>query len=121
MLGSLLLFAFSVPLDDHIYTASSPQPIGMTIGFIASIISATAAYQIQSTLLSKSLANCTMSRGLILGATAFVTSIGVLIISYGGGHLYGTEKRSPAFISIAGESLTVILIIVLACAKELSI
>ena len=121
MLASLVLFVASVPHEDEIYTEDSPQPVGMTIGFVTSIISASAVYQIQTTLLAKALENADLSRGLIMGATAFITSIGVLIISYGGGHLYGVDNRSPAFIAITAESITVLLIIILALSKQLRI
>ena len=121
MLASLVLFVVSVPDEDELYTQDSPQPVGMTIGFVTSIISASAVYQIQTTLLAKSLENADMSRGLIMGTMAFITSIGVLIISYGGGHLYGVDNRSPAFIAITAESITVLLIIILALCGELRI
>ena len=46
MLASLVLFVVSVPDEDEVYTQDSPQPVGMTIGFVTSIISASAVYQI---------------------------------------------------------------------------
>lgn len=57
----------------------------MTIGFVLSMISASAVYLVQGALLGKALAECKLSRGFFLGTLAFVTSIGVLLIDALGG------------------------------------
>lgn len=121
MLASLVVFMISMPSETRIYTADNPQPVGMTIGFILSMISASAVYLVQGALLGKSLANCKVSRGVLLGSIAFVTSCGVLLIDALGGQLYDIDWHYPIIIAISSESLVILTITVLAIAGELRI
>jgi len=121
MIASLGLFVFSVPEENHIYTVDSPAPLSMGIGFIMSIISASSVGTVNSTLLGKAISSATLSRGVLLGASAFCGSCGVLMIDALGGHIYETDKRSPFFIVLTSEGLTILLIIGLALSRQLRI
>ena len=121
MIGSVGLFISSVPKEDHIYTADSPAPLTMAIGFILSNISATGVGTVNSTLLGKSISRATMSRGVLLAASAFCGSCGVLLIDGLGGHIYEHDKRNPFFIVLTSESITIILCIGLALARQLNV
>ena len=121
MFSSVCLFVSSVPGEDHIYTADSPAPLIMAIGFILSNIASSSIYTANLTLLTKSIATCTTSRGVLLGAEAFCNSCGVLLIDGLGGHIYDINKRNPFFIIITSEGLTILLCIGLALAKQLRI
>ena len=44
ILASLVVFVVSVPAGDHVYTEQSPEPLGMTIGFIASNVAASSIF-----------------------------------------------------------------------------
>ena len=89
----------------------------MSISFIVANIFAGSIGTINSTLLGKSIASATLSRGVLLGAAAVCGSIGVLLIDGVGGHVYDLDKRNPFWMVISSEGLVIILTIGLALAK----
>ena len=78
--GSLVLFAYYIPNKEGIYTEQNPNPTGMSVGFILLNISSSGIFPLNQALISKCVESCTHSRGVFIGATAFCSSLGVLII-----------------------------------------
>ena len=76
----LIIFVSKVPTEDHIYTSDNPEPFWMLFSFLMLNITASSMFTVDKTLLSKAIENCTLSRGVFMGAQTFCTSIGVLII-----------------------------------------
>ena len=89
----------------------------MTIGFIGMNICATASISPNSSLVAKSLEKCTLSRSLIIGISAFTTSLGILLIDGAGGPIYEKDKRNPFYLTLCFEAAFVLVTLILACCK----
>ena len=121
MILAVGLFVASLPSEDHVYSADSPAPISLALGFVLCNITSNSMYTINATLLAKSVSSATVSRGVLLYIGAFFSSCGILLIDGVGGHIYDLDKRNPFYIVISSEGLTIVLCIVLAIAKQLSV
>ena len=67
--------------------------------------------------MTKSIAECTLSRGIFLGVQAFFSSCGVLLIDGLGGHIYDIDKRDPYFLCIACECFVILITVLLAVCR----
>ena len=114
ILGSVILFLMNIPEEDHIYTADSPEPIGLTVGFILMGLLGGTVVTINLSMLTKSIASVKLSRGIFLSTAGVFSSMGIILIDQLGGHLYDNDKRNPWLVCIGTESLLLSLIIVLA-------
>ena len=89
----------------------------MTIGFIGTLMINPCAFASNTTLLAKSIVDCTFSRGVFLSAAATMGSIGIGLIDLVGGHMYDLDKRSPLFFAMGIDVIVVMVIILLALCK----
>ena len=116
-LASLVAFVLSVPSADHIYSEESPQSISMPISFVLSYDMTASTVALNAALMSKSIASCSLSRGVFLGAQALCSSCGILLIDGLGGHIYDYDKRNPYYICISAECLVILVIVALAVCR----
>lgn len=79
------------------------------------------AYTLNLCLISKSIVDVDLSRGVFICASAMACSAGIILMDSLGGHLYGRDKRNPWFISIAAESFVILLIMLLAIFRQLHV
>ena len=114
LLFGLVSFYIVLPEEDHIYTKDSPAPLKIPIIWIIVNYFEAAAFTLSSVLLGKSLQGATLSRGVFLGANSFIASCGSLLINGVGGHVYEQDKRNPYIVAMSGESLVILVMIVLA-------
>ena len=114
VLGCLTLFVMYVPSEDHIFTSESPEPLGMTMGYLLIHIIGGASATLNFGLLTKSIVGINLSRGVFLCSTAMCSSLGILLVDAVGGHIYANDKRGPYFICMGLQSSVILLIIVLA-------
>lgn len=76
---------------------------------------------LNTALMVKSIASCSLSRGVFLGAQAFCSSIGVFLIDGLGGHIYESDKRNPYYIVISIECFLIVVMVVLAILRQLNV
>ena len=114
LIGCISLFVIYVPTEDHIFTKDSPEPLGMTIGYLLLHIIGSATATLNFSLMTKSIAGVNLSRGVFLCTTAMCSSLGIFLVDAVGGHIYAKDKRAPYFICLGTESCVILIIIVFA-------
>ena len=120
-LASIVIFVIYTPTEKHIYNTQVHQSAGMTAGFIGMNITTTTLMSMNQALISKSIAKCENSRGVFLAATAFFTTLGVLLIDGIGGRLYSKDVRNPFYFCIGAECFFLLLTTVFASMRQLRI
>ena len=121
LLGSLTLFVLNTPLQDHIYSVDNHQSSWMTFGFIGTCTISPCLFLVNQSLLTKSIAECTFSRGVFLSASAMIGSIGIFIIDGVGGNMYDSNKRNPFFLCIGMVIFLLLVTFLLACFRQLRV
>lgn len=114
-------FYLVIPVEDHVYTKDSPAPLKMPIIWIIVYYIGAAAMALSTAFMNKSIQGATLSRGVFLGANSFITSCGTLLIDGVGGHVYDRDKRNPYVIAMSGESLVILVMIVLAIFRQMKV
>ena len=117
----IVLFLSGIPEENHIYTADSPAPATLDIGFILSQMSAGSIFCLNLALVTKAISSCSSARGVLLGAQGFIIASGVLVINGLGGQLYDINKRDPFIIVLTSELILLALIAVLRLTNQLHI
>ena len=121
MLTGTVIFVLNVPSEDHIYTSEDHMPVILPIFFIVNDMLASSTVSLNTALMTKSIATCTESRGILLSAQAVCASCAILLIDGVGGHLYEIDKRYPYYIGIGSESIVILVTIALAFCRQLHV
>lgn len=117
----IVIFVLSVPAEDHTYTKDSELPVAMPIAYVFTYVLASSTTALNYALISKSITTCTLSRGVFLGATAFCSSCGIILMDGLGGHIYDLDKRNPYYICISAECLVILVTVGLALCRQLNV